>query len=526
MPRARTSVLSVALLSAIIVSVPTGAHAATAIEPGIVVAPVGHDLPAPSVAVADDGRALVVWSGDNPMSDTPCDGSVGTCVATGQLINADGSLEGDEFVIAPDVDSAYYFGPVGVTWNSTSSEWLVTITSYQTAPNAAWVQRVSADGAPIGAARELPFQSVTRFDERSESDVIVDDELAFPVNLAATWSPELEVYLLTWHAFYDGDLDPEPAPETPTFGSEFGYLGSAFGMFLDADLTSSDGVEAAFIISDDGVGAAGNRAAVEVGYDPTESSWLVTWIPLGDDGQRGVHIDFATGITIGPMISLTSTSEWDVAENQGSVVWAPALGRYIITWGGRELPSDDLAYWGRTVDGDTLGPIVTLSELQPELEAGGTVRELNRLTRSSAAVSGDTLHLSAQVRYGPAISRQFYRAILWSVDLATFTPTDPVSLVASGDGESSRPRLDAGSNGATRVVWQDWPNGFLEGPWEVRTLDVAEMSDGATDSTAPELADTGAAEVGTLAALVALLVGAGAVLVLARPGGRARRSTS
>lgn len=505
-------------------ALPSAAVAVAAEEvPGILIDDAAHELPAPSVALASDGSALVVYQGNDPAATTTdsCR-ATNECVILASVVEADGVTVGEPFVVSGDVVSDDYYSAPEVIWNADLGEWLVLTTSYVTDPDTVSAQRVSADGSLIGSTVVLPV-AVTEPGDRATVISETTNDMVLPT---ASWSPAHQAYLVTWYA--DG-----------AFGVA-GAEGSAMiGYFMTADLASADGVQAGFRLSPPEATALGVQYGSTTHYDPATETWAVRWSTNDRDvwltgvifSDEVVTLSLAHQIVDGE----TVTNMW----SQGGMTWVDSQSAWLVSFGGT-IETDGVVRYevqGRYVSGDlfagpSIGETVVLSA-HGDSRFETPIFEGRRHEIAYDAVS-DTVYGAGSVRYRDGVDNTaVFGAVMFSFDPTTGTPGEAIELFAPTDApadgvieQSSRPRISvtAGGVGAT---WQNWIGGEYEEPTEIRyaLLQAVDGEPGAPAAPAePELAETGSQSVSALMAFAALLMMAGAVaLVVRRRGARATR---
>lgn len=514
---------------------------------GVLVKESVHELPAPDVALASDGRALIVWQDDLEafqITNVSGDGSVATfttstphpfengdsvsisginpsaynnyenvtvtgpttftadssatdayisggratlcgpggtaCSIVASIVEADGTTLGAPFKVSEDVDSEWYFAAPSVTWNEDLKEWLVLMTSNVSGSRGVYAQRVSSSGSLVGTFTTLPTYSATTIGDRETVETLPSNRGR--VKASATWSSVDQMYLVTWWG--SGDA-------TALGGDENDNI---FGYFLNGDLTSGDGVNAAFLMSSS---LEADNRLVKHAYSAEIDKWALVWTSSSDLlYQRSISI---TSGEISADDEITVVNAGESGENYidwhltGDVIWVDQLDAWLTSWN-VEAEDESWDVWGRTVspNGD-LGSLVQLSEF------GLSSDEQFIQWMSSHDLEYDP---TEQVIYGAVnaqLSEGNYVAHGWSFNVATMLPIgwveyfDPSTSVVEGetvrstDSESSRPQISAESGGLA-VVYQNWPEDWGL-PSEVRYQLLQPA--GVTPVATPTLADTG-----------------------------------
>jgi len=472
--------------------------------PGIFIDSTVHELPAPAVALASDGRALVVYQDNEPdaAADFDCTAS-DDCVTYGVVVGADGITVGEPFVVSGDVPFDYYYTAPQVMWNDDLGEWLVLMTSYRSDPNSLFAQRVGSDGELVGALVELPSQTLTSPDDRS---TLIETSMSNHVLPNATWSPALDAYLVTWYA--DGN----------TVGSRV-----AVGYFMNADLTSYDDVEAGFQLAP----VTGVNYSIRQDFNAETGEWAVAYsMSTGKDVfVMGVRFDGTTLDLSTPMEVVdggTVQGMWP----QGGLTYVASQGAWLVSFGGEQGTSPDQTYdvYGRYVSDDLFGAPAVSESIA--MTSHGTSSQGNPIQEGRSheikydSVTGLVYGAGTVVSYDADIDRDVFAATAWSFDPATDTFSDVVELFAPSGGtppvgqaeQSSRARISVQSGGVA-VTWQNWLGGDYQEPTEVRFALLQEV---VVEEEAPELAETGAAQSAGIAGVALALMVAGGALIVAR----------
>jgi hypothetical protein len=435
-----------------------------------------HELPTPAVALASDGRALVVWQDSTAETSGDCTDNGGACSIVGAIVEADGVSVGAPFVLsgagAGRLEVSFYAQAPSVVWNEDRKEWLVLMTSGEGGFYGVYAQRVSADGTLAGTLVTLPTFRATPFGDRDTIVDLTEDEPR--VQASATWSSVHAVYLVTWHArgdFTSLGLDGNP---------------STFGFFMTGELASADGVDAAFVMQDKPLNS--NAGLVKQNYSPELDQWAFIWAAQSGPAGRKVQLttlEFEDGaFNVGASREVVDTTDYSRARLLGDIVWVDSLNAWILTWSGEPTSGDGMSAYARTIAADgSLGAPAKVSDFgitRYGTEVGQMYSHnlefdsVNKVVYASGHIESQTGELVAA---------------LWSFDPATMTPIDWVEYIAPrNDGEtsadfpspgvsqSSRPII-SGFNGGIAVVYQNWKWGWISGPQEVRFHLVSEVTE-------------------------------------------------
>lgn len=503
-----------------------------------------HELPAPAVSVNSDGVSLVAWLGQDPTvtdgdpdtaGDQVCSSDGGVyCDIVFTLVDSEGTALTDVTAISP-TDVRWYYSAPSIYWNETLGEWLVLMTNYYETNQQAigvWGQRVDVDGDLIGGPVELPATSVTRHDNRNEAGILdISDTFGSPVQVQARWSDEDSAYFVTWYASanelsgfeFDGDVTSQNA---------------IFGIFLNNDLSVTDGIDAAFVVSKEDPIRCCN---LSIGYSSEINEWAVAWV-------KNVDQDYVWASVSNPQAPEVSASNVVVDRElyntndrpiPGGLVWFDSEQAWFTTFGWEtEVPGlpeqlEELNGAEQGLFGRWLGLDGSLSDIVLVDDGTETFFDAQNADAPVEVIADyfyrqtmdiDPVTGYVHITYG----KQFYNVPDSNDEdtvadnyrhLAYYMVYDPVAgeviessfLSSDFPAQSSRPQVDIGcSSGA--IVYQDWSNGDWEGPAGVRFVGI----DG-VGSCEPVLAHTGATVDGlALAGLFAVVAGAGVYAVRRR----------
>lgn len=501
-----------------------------------------HELPVPDVAMASDGRSLIIWNDAGPES-TNCQDSNDSCDILGVIVEADGSTVGTPFVLASGIQFKANLTSPSAVWNDDRDEWLVLLNGLDTGVHHVYAQRVSSSGELSGALVTLPSYKATTISNRDTVVNLPDENRRR--HPEATWSSKDQVYLVTWHAetagLSVGDATALGANATQT----------NFGYFMTGDLVSADGVAAAFVIqdtTDNGFGGLTKQA-----YSPTLDQWAFFWGVSGGGAQaRLVTLSFDNGSinrVLAKEVADGSNLGYGRAQMSGDVIWVEPLNSWVVSWNaGENNPNYETGeywyYWSAYAR--TVSPGGSLGDPARVTEFGLTRHDTPPIwlyshhliyDASSDAIYG-TGHVESLFRVNDTTSLYPKTSALWSFDAETLEPIGWVELIAapqevatSAAGEiaptsaSSRSRI-TGIDGGIAVVYQNWPNGEFISPAEVRYHLIKLPGDdsgtdgseeGSDDETAA-LPDTGAPMGMNLLTLSLLLMGLGLVAMVRKKG--------
>lgn len=503
--------------------------AAFAVEPaltGEVVAEVPHELPAPSVAVNDDGVSLVAWLGQDPDvtdadpdtgGDQVCDVDANYCDIVYALVDSDGTVLTEPDAISP-ANVSYYFAAPYVYWNAAEGEWLVLMTNYdETAleDQGVWGQRIDADGSLIGDSVELPATSVTPWDDRAAGAIVdISSDFDDPVLVQTVWSSADNAYFVTWYA------------ESNSLGEVYGPDGAGgeamFGVFLNQDLSVVDGVDASFLVSQN---VDSNCCVVSLGYSNERNEWILGWLDSSNDFVIATVSDSESPV-VSDVQTVVDRAAYTNATSRvigGGLAWNEDEQAWFATFGfeADNLNDGTQGLFGRWISGDTF----ELSDFQviddgheTFIDAQNADAEVdmaaNYVYRQDVAVDPATgyLHIvyHKDFRNTPDSQDEDTNGNEYAI-LSFYTVYDPVSeevisqnvMTPEWPSDSSRPQIDLACGGMA-IVYQDWPNGDWEDPSYVRI--VTEEGPGCLASTGVDSSKvTGA----SLAAALTVLAGAG-----------------
>lgn len=417
--------------------------------------PVSAD-PFPSVAVASDGRSLVVWRDSNPASN-------GYYSFFGSIVSADGVTVGTPFLVSGDVLLGEYWGDTSVTWNQGLEEWLIVFTSHVVGSREVYAQRVSKTGALNGALVVLPKDTATKSGARDDAPINIKDlSNNYAQRVSATWSSTDQVYLVTWQL-----------TASQNFLSLVGInsnLGN-FGYFMTGNLQSADGINAAFVLQDSPAGAF---ALVKQEYSPELDQWAVIWAESANVPKiRMTTLTFESDsfavnpsveivdLTVAPLNYLT----WEDANMAGDIVWVESLGEsgaWVVSWAGKITLNVNWNGFARLIMHDgALGPIGQVPDFGLTSRAGaiGFIGGQDLVYDSNEGV----IYAAAEVS---APDWSVTIPALWSFRADTFAPIESKEFISPrtsepddiSAGNSVGPKISE-SNGNVVLVYQNKPTG-------------------------------------------------------------------
>lgn len=496
-------------LTIAVVGLPTAASAvAEELVPGILVEDTAHELPAPDVAVASDGRALVVYQTAVPGSDLTdpaaiCGRNGGECSIVGRIIEADGATVGDPFLISGDVTNGYYYSAPQVYWNSELTEWVVVFNSYDAEPESYYGQRVDADGTLLGSLVEFPDSATTAADRTAVVREATEDHILAQLS----WSAEDDAYIMS---LYARDLQ----------NGEDVILVHA----LTSALAPLDGVAHAMVLPTDGVTSLAYQTRLV--RNATTGDWLLSWINdnTEDVVVNGVRLD-GTSVQFSAPITVVQGSSVSNMWPQGGMVWVDSEDAALVTYGGQlgTDPDTRMEILGSYVSGDPFTSVTVSTDPVLVSDFGtsrvGTVIDELRSHETSYDSTSDVVRFAGTVLFrNPEDTNNIFAALGWELDPSTGVATEATEFLYTDDTElepgvyqqSSRPQIST-NYGVTAVVWQNWLGGDYEEPTQVRY-----SAPDASTSEAPELAETGPEESVLIAGIAIALLAAGAVLTVVR----------
>lgn len=496
----------------------TAAFAIDNFGTSVLIEEVPHELPAPTVSVNSDGVSLVAWLGQDPtetdadpdtVGDQVCSSNaIAYCDIVYALVDQDGNKLTDVAAISP-TNVAWYYSAPSIYWNESLEEWLVLMTNWEEnglQDTGVWGQRVDVDGELIGDAVELPATSVTPYDDRSEL-AMIDLSASFdnPVLAQARWSDESSAYFVTWYAT-SSELSGFDFDEDVTSND------AIFGVFLNADLSVTDGLDASFVISWDRNVRCCN---VSLGYAAEINEWAVAWVDEEDQDYLLARVSNPTAPVVSRSITvldreLYSTNDRPIA---GGLAWYESEEAWFSTfsWENEDPGADpllpalndaEMAVFGRWVSLEG-----TVSDLQIVDDGFETFLDAQNadepVERPASFIYRQTLDIDPKTGYLHIVYGKDFQGTPDSIDedtsadgyrhFAFYTIYDPIAgeviestlYSAEFPAQSSRPQIDIGcSSGA--VVYQDWSNGDWEGPAGVQFDGIEGVG-----SCEPSLAHTG-----------------------------------
>ena len=434
---------------------------------GVLVREPVSSYPFPSVAVASDGRSLVVWRDSNPASN-------GDFSFFGSIVSADGVTVGTPFLVSGDVLIGEYWGDISVTWNQDLEEWLVVFTSEVVLDQflytevdfrEVYAQRVSKTGALNGALVVLPKDSATKSGARGEAPINIKDlSNSWPKQVTATWSSTDQVYLVTWQLSASQNLLSLVGVNS--------NLGN-FGYFMTGNLQSADGINAAFVLQDTNTGPF-ELAKQE--YSPELDQWAVIWAESANVPKiRMTTLTFGSGSfavnpsveIVDPTVAPLNYSTWEDAYMAGDIVWVESLGElgaWVVSWAGKTTPGTNWNGFARLIAPDgTKGAIVQVSDFGLTSRAGaiGFIGGQDLVYDSNEGV----IYAAAEVS---APNWSVTIPALWSFRADTLAPIAWQEFISPRTSELGDTSVDAStgpkiseSNGDVALVYQNFPTGVL-----------------------------------------------------------------
>lgn len=238
--------------------------------------------PASRPAVAYDGasdRFLVVYESNN--------------VILGQLVNADGTLDGTSFIIA---SAAGTRSDAKVAFDSTSNRYLVTWTDARTSPLQIYGQRVSATGGLVGGnfaivtvAGVAQSRSQVAYSATANKFLVVNTSQSSPMRVVGrVVNPDgtFGSGVVTIGSGTGNQVDPAVAAD-PVSGDFLVVWDSAVTGFRDSILAQRVSSAGALVGGSMTVSAFNSTKEVpHLAYEPDRGTFLISW---GDN--RGSDTD-------------------------------------------------------------------------------------------------------------------------------------------------------------------------------------------------------------------------------------------
>jgi hypothetical protein len=449
----------VAALSLTLSMSPLAAHAAPdATIGGILVKEPGIYFPSPEIAIAPDGRSLVVWKDLGEVK--------------GSIVSADGVTVGQPFSISGEVPIGDYMPDISVIWNQDREEWLVVFTNdivlnqfsdQEVSFREVYAQRVSKTGALNGVLVALPKDTATLYGDRGGVRTNIKDlSNNEPRQVTASWSSIDQVYLVTWQLSASEDF-----LKLVGINSNLGN----FGYFMTGDLKSADGINAAFVLQDRNVSP--NELAKQE-YSPELDQWAFIWAESANVPKiRMTTLTFGSGSfvvnasveIVDPTVPPLNYLTWEDAHMVGDIVWVKSQGAWVVSWAGKTSPSADWNGFARTIAPNgvlVLGDIKQVSNLGTT-SRGGAIRfiESQNLVYDSTAGVIYAAATGFHEDWSHSISA------LWSFRADNLDPIEWQEFISpqtvAGDqsmDDSSRPQISE-YNGKVALVYQNNPTGVL-----------------------------------------------------------------
>ncbi|MEZ4797554.1 MAG: T9SS type A sorting domain-containing protein [Flavobacteriaceae bacterium] len=285
---------------------------------------------------------LVVWEGE-----TSVDGEI---EIYGQLVNADGTLNGSNFRISdtgPEGDGNFDANRPSVVYNLTDNEFLVVWESDETINNNIEIygQRISATGNEIGTndfqiSIQLPINDAN-FDAR-EPDVV--------------WNSASNQYLVIWQGETSIDEEKE-----------------IYGQRLD---NSGNAIGSNFRISDMGTEGETTTSALSprLDYNSVDNNYLIIW--QGSDTVANQYETYgqlidANGAEIGTndfRITTTTNINANYDTWRPKLVWNVTNNEYLVVYRNDHTTDDEFEIYGQLIDnlGSLKSAAFNLSDMGPD----------------------------------------------------------------------------------------------------------------------------------------------------------------
>jgi len=334
---------------------------------------------------ATDNRYLVTWwSAGNLASAIETEIFVQSLSGDGSRLLANDLRISD---MGPDGSSYGVVNPA-VTWNATDNEYLVLWTGDDNSGTLVngefevFGQRLDANGSEIGN------------NDMRLSNMGPDENTTYVArNPDISWSSADNQYFIVWHG--DDDSGSLAVREYEIYGRRL----TADGAFIEADAVRLSSM------GDDGNADIDARHAA-VAYNTAQNKFLTVWHgdddtpPLSGDGEFEIFAQGFASSAIPPAILRFSTSQYSVAENDGSItIDVQRLGDttnmiavdYTSSDGSANAPADYTAATGSLTFniGESSQSFTVLINADDNSEADETVL----LTLSSAIAASGTVNL-------------------------------------------------------------------------------------------------------------------------------------
>jgi hypothetical protein len=377
-------------------------------------------IASPSATPSDESTMLVTWYGDGGSRCSDDTVTVfPTCAPFGRVVNADGSPVSEAFRLGGNNAPNYYGAPYS-TWNPRDREWLTHWNSYAPGDQSAtqgglFLRRVSASGEPLGSVFATTANMV------DEAGTTVENLLTFPSNPSLLWLPDAGEWLLLGF-FNRSQLGPSAVgymrfeadltPITPTWVKIDNSISRAYGVFGALAADGSIGmiyrqptgdivfrrmtVGATVSVSAPSVVALNaniNRVGGDIAYDPTDNSFLVSYVGAGGLDLRvaRVSVEDAPTLTEHPLFDYAAAASASLTVTGVNRSWLAIdnVARELHVVQHAFAGADSLAVHLK-FDADDLSPI-SFGTLGENVAAVGDPAKLRAAGRPVIAQTGDSI---------------------------------------------------------------------------------------------------------------------------------------
>jgi len=363
------------------------------------------------------GRSLIVYN-------TAIDGVSLTDEIHGRVIDETGMI-GADFLVNPDLPSAGFdnFEPPFATWNVTRSEWLVVWSD----DTVIYGRRVGSDGTLIG-------DDFVISQNKAGVDVDVDNQYDDIEHVRAEWSPENEVYLVSFKAAGDDG-------------------GVSFGQTILATVIDGDGME---VLDGDVVDVSEEKAndGVAVAYSSTSNVWLVAWERQDSDELPGARVlsvdpDGAVFDIVFETATLPVSTSGTGSGGTPELAYDSTRDRFLIVW--RADQGDDVQHFFNFIAAD--GTFVEGDEEQ--------LGEVTGFPFRARVAYSPLVDEFAVVSHVAPDGEEAGEVFTWAID-GSGTSSAATSVIDSVGDKRARPSVSYGG-GCFRYTWWDLGEFWGEG---------------------------------------------------------------
>ncbi len=319
-----------------------------------------QDQEHPRVAMAEDGRFVVVWMSRGQAGGT-------TSELYGQRFNADGTKAGGEFQISATKASALYYGPENYdVAMAPDGRFVVAWSGYGSADRNVYAQAYAANGAKNGAQQTVDnttdqwteYKVSVAMNKSGEFTVLFDWEKGFTTGAkarqySAAAAPKAAAFWVTnLRRAYELDLAIADAGDLVAVWRYYDINTEVFGQRIAAAGTLAGGE---FAVNTSTTGAQDKPSVAMRG----DGSFVVVWQSrhASPNPSQGVYAQFfdKSGAKTGTELAV-SLATTGFMEQPG--VGIDSAGRWVVTWSndGGPVPGNGDDVWAQRFNANGTRP--------------------------------------------------------------------------------------------------------------------------------------------------------------------------